>query len=364
MIKSKRTNIRIGGGDTLLNKGFTLIELLAVIVILAIIALIAVPIILDLIGNTRVGAVKRSAENYIDAVELYLVRSELDTNMVTLETNNKYNVTSSTITEEKTYPSTNDLVEISGGKPTGIDDYVQLNQKGKVTDAKLTINGYEVEIKDGKITNVTGGAEIPLESISLNYTEQIMEKESNFKIIPIFAPSNATNQEVEYVSSDESIVTVDEQGNVIAVNTGNAKITVTSKKNENIKAECNITVIVTATDLTIEPSTAEIVMGQEIQLTGIIEPSNTTTNSLEWKSSNADIASVNANGKVTGISLGEVVITASTVNGIEATSSINVKFPEPAVPELYDGLTPIVYSNNNWKVADATTEWYNYNKQE
>jgi len=307
-------------------KGFTLIELLAVIVILAIIALIAVPIILDLIGNTKVSAAKRSVENYIDAVELYLVRSELDQNKVTLERNNRYNVTNSTMIGEKTYPAINDLVEITGSKPTGTDDYVQLNEKGKVTDAKLTIGGYEVEIKDGKITSVKGGALVSLESISLNITNQTMEKDSTFKLIPTFAPSNASNQEVTYESNDTNIVTVDNQGNVTAINTGSTKVVVTSKENENIKAECNITVVITATGLTLTPTTAEIKTGETVQLEGTISPSNTTTNALTWVSSNADIASVDSNGLVTGISKGEVTIIASTVNGIEATCTIKVKF--------------------------------------
>jgi len=348
------------------NKGFTLIELLAVIVILAIIALIAVPIILDLIGNTKVSASKRSVENYIEAVELYLVRSEMDNNRVTLDRNNKYNVTASTVIGEKHYPSINDLVEITGGKPTGSDDFVQLNEKGKITDAKLTMDGYEVEIKDGKITSVKGGKLIPLESMKLNYIEQTMEKGSLFKLIPSFTPSNASNQEVIYVSSDESIATVDEQGNVSAVNTGYTKITVTSKENESIKVECNITVVVSATEVTITPETAEIRIGKTVQLVGTISPNNVTTNSLEWESSNADIASVDSNGKVTGISVGEVTITASTVNGIKSTSTIIVKpiYENVIEMDLLEGLTPIIYSNNNWKVVDQNQSWYNYDNQE
>jgi len=259
-------------------KGFTLIELLAVIVILAIIALIAVPIVLNVIGNTRVSAAKRSAENYIDAVELYLVRSELDTNKVTLERNQKYNVTNSTTIREKTYPKINDLVEITGSKPTGTDDYIELNEKGKVTDAKLTMGGYEVEVKDGKITSVKGGATIALEGITLNYTEQTMEKDSTFKLIPTFAPSNASNQEVMYESNDTNIVTVDAQGNVTSINPGNTKIIVTSKENTSIKAECNITVVVSATGLTVTPTISEIKTGETVQLEGTISPSNTTTN--------------------------------------------------------------------------------------
>ena len=51
-----------------MKKGFTLIELLAVLVILAIIALIAVPIVQNMIRDSRKNATLRSAEFYIDAI--------------------------------------------------------------------------------------------------------------------------------------------------------------------------------------------------------------------------------------------------------------------------------------------------------
>ena len=53
-----------------MKKGFTLIELLAVIVILAIIALIATPIVLNIINDTKESATLRSADFYLDGVEL------------------------------------------------------------------------------------------------------------------------------------------------------------------------------------------------------------------------------------------------------------------------------------------------------
>ena len=59
-------------------KGFTLIELLAVIVILAIIALIATPIVMNVIENSRKGAAERSAENYLDAVEIAIASERLN----------------------------------------------------------------------------------------------------------------------------------------------------------------------------------------------------------------------------------------------------------------------------------------------
>ena len=60
------------------NKGFTLVELLAVIVILVLIALIATPIILNVINDAKKQAAKDSAYGYMDAVEKYIVSSELE----------------------------------------------------------------------------------------------------------------------------------------------------------------------------------------------------------------------------------------------------------------------------------------------
>lgn len=61
------------------NKAFTLIELLAIIVILAIIAVITVPIILNIIENSRKGAAIDSAYGYKDSIGKYYV-SELSNN--------------------------------------------------------------------------------------------------------------------------------------------------------------------------------------------------------------------------------------------------------------------------------------------
>ncbi len=73
-------------------KGFTLIELLAVIVILAIIALIAIPIVLDVIKDSKESSLLRNTEFYIDAVEKAIAKEKMkDTtyNPVTCDITNK-----------------------------------------------------------------------------------------------------------------------------------------------------------------------------------------------------------------------------------------------------------------------------------
>ena len=114
--------------------GFTLIELLAVIVILSIIALIATPIILNIINNVKVESKKRSAENYLDAIEQAIVRK----NMI-----QEFNPTECEIVDMglscKGYEEIL-LIEINGEMPTGGIIYFENGSIKK--DTKLQFGEY------------------------------------------------------------------------------------------------------------------------------------------------------------------------------------------------------------------------------
>ena len=126
--------------------------------------------------------------------------------------------------------------------------------------------------------------------------------------------------------------------------------------------------VIGATGLTLSPSSETIDIGETVQLEGTLTPSNATTNSLTWESSDSSIASVDSNGLVTGVSTGEVTITATTVNGMEATCTIIVESIDTSVANVptvnTNGLIPVVYINSNWVVADTSKQWYNYSNQE
>ena len=129
------------------NKGFTLVELLAVIVILALIALIATPIILNVINDAKKQAAKDSAYGYMDAVEKYIVSSELEDKSIqdgrysVEELNKKISVKGST--------PDNGNIEIKNSSvksyDIGIDGYVVSNGKvEKVSTTKKIENGTAV----------------------------------------------------------------------------------------------------------------------------------------------------------------------------------------------------------------------------
>ena len=112
------------------------------------------------------------------------------------------------------------------------------------------------------------------------------------------------------------------------VNSGSAEIIVSSVKNPEAHAKCNVKVCehVTGIELT---SAEEIVnIGEPITLTANTLPLGTTDNEVTWASSDEDIATVDVNGKVTGVKPGNCTIKATTVDGgFEARCSITVVQP-------------------------------------
>lgn len=109
--------------------GFTLIELLAIIVILAIIAVITVPIILNIIDNSKRGAAVDSAYGYKNSIENYYLSKTVN------DVSNEFPTAVYNITE---LPS--DFI-VSGQVPT--EGWLKL-EKGHVTDYSLKFGDYVV----------------------------------------------------------------------------------------------------------------------------------------------------------------------------------------------------------------------------
>ena len=120
------------------NKAFTLIELLSIIVILAMIAVITVPIILNVIDNSKKGAIQDSALGFKDSVQKYYMNTLVDDK--TVELPNGYVIVGS-------LPSD---FTVNGDIPTN-DSWLQL-EKGQVVAYSLKFGDYVVtKYKDSEV---------------------------------------------------------------------------------------------------------------------------------------------------------------------------------------------------------------------
>lgn len=118
-------------------------------------------------------------------------------------------------------------------------------------------------------------------------------------------------------SSDPEIATVDKNGSVAAVNSGDAVITATIEDNPYIFGSYTVHVAIPVEDITIwGPEEALMLHGEGEEATaelGVnIEPEDAYYQSVTWKSSDEETATVDENGTVHGLKPGSAVITATS----------------------------------------------------
>ncbi len=98
------------------------------------------------------------------------------------------------------------------------------------------------------------------------------------------------------------------------------RIFTVSKKDASLVID---SVPVPATGLTVSETAKTVYAGDSFDLTATVEPSD-ATDKVAWKSSDDKIATVDANGKVTGVAVGTATITA-TAGNFTATCEVTVK---------------------------------------
>ncbi len=213
-----------------------------------------------------------------------------------------------------------------------------LDVNGQKVKARATTADLQITEDDESVTIVYNGKTfvlpkapkvVPATGIRLTKTSAELDEGETLELFYKLEPSDATTQGVTWASDNTDIATVDEDGIVTAVKAGTATITVSVKGQPEIKATCTITVkssAIAVTKLTLSESSAEVSVGKTLTLTCTIEPTNATNKELVWSTSNETIATVDAQGVVTGVKAGTVTITVASKSdpSVKATCTVTV----------------------------------------
>ncbi|OAA92076.1 cell wall-binding repeat-containing protein [Clostridium ljungdahlii] len=205
-----------------------------------------------------------------------------------------------------------------------------------------------------------------VDSITLNKTDLTLNANQTESLTATVSPSNATDKNVTWESSDKTVATVDSNGKVTAINSGTATITASSIDNTKgfrnytpqsdsckvtVKSNGNIPSSISVTGITLD-KTGTVAVGGTLQLKALVQPDNATDKNVNWSSSDKTIAAVDGKGLVTGIKEGTATITAATEDENKtAACTITVKNSQTkdytsSINNLINGISSIITSDN------------------
>lgn len=293
--------------------------------------------------TTADGAFKATANVVVKAAPIKVTGVSLDKTMVSLEIGESVTV-EATVTPET---AVNKAVEwsiadtavatVANGVVTGV-------AVGETTLTATTADGGHTATIPVKVVT----EKIPVTQLALIYPSEVKVGNSGTLTV-FFLPTNATNLNSTFIIDKPECVELSYQqtnGNQViyslkGVKEGTVKIKAVSEDG-NIESNEGTTVvlpIIKVSSITISPETATIEKGDTKRLTAAVLPNDAENKEIEWSSSDTAVATVDANGLVTGVAEGEVTITATAKDGsgVKGIATITVIVPPTSL--TFDGKT-------------------------
>lgn len=231
---------------------------------------------------------------------------------------------------------------------------VTVNSAGRLTAVGNGSATITATAKDGSKKKVTCKVTVKIPTVvkvsrvSLNKNDlALTSKGQSYQLSASVAPSNASNKSVKWTSGNPKVATVSSSGKVTAVANGNTTITATAADGSGKKDICAVTVnipkpadptptptpsVVKVSSVSLNPSSLSLTKkGQTARLSATVSPSNATNKSINWSSSNSNVATVN-NGVVTAVGNGSATITATAADGSGKRASCSVTVNIPTTP--------------------------------
>lgn len=234
-------------------------------------------------------------------------------------------------------------------------------------------------------TTLKGYIAYELTSVALNSdTLNLVAGADGRQLVATTTPDNALldNLTFTYKSSNETVATVDENGLVTPLKAGTATITVTAQAvvttngmalfTTRATAKCTVTVTdnsIPATNIELDTYSKTMTVGEKAKLTATVKPDD-STDKVTWKSKNDKIVSVDENGNITALAVGEteVIATAGSVSAVCNVTVEGVKVSEVKLNKTSvslkagetEQLTATVTPDN---ATDKTVTWTSSNEK-
>ena len=207
------------------------------------------------------------------------------------------------------------------------ESVVTVDQSGRVEGVSGGKAYVSVITPSGKSTSALVYVDVPGEAMRISPEELTVGVGASVHLNASFLPTDCTDSVRSWVSSDSSVVRVDENGEMRAV--GQGKVYISALSEGGLTGSMEVTVEAAPEDIQLDPSRATLERGDELQLQLLFlnedgSVDNETSHPLTWTSSNESVATVDRNGKVTALKSGSCRIEVNA-DGKSASCRLKVQ---------------------------------------
>ena len=208
-----------------------------------------------------------------------------------------------------------------------IETYISSGDVDHVKSFKITGGTYSSDPKDyvrePYVVKKTGN-EYTVVLAGVVVTPDTAELVLDFAPVRTLTASSDITEDFTWASENESVVTVDGNGNITAVGAGTTNVTATGVISESVN-KCVVTVR-KAAPVSVTPANMELKIGE----TGKVEAKYDAKDSVSWSSSNEDVATVKDGTVTAGKKAGVAIITAK---GLYTSAACTLTVIDPVTPD-------------------------------
>lgn len=151
----------------------------------------------------------------------------------------------------------------------------------------------------------------------------------NCKLQVTVQPGTVKNKKVTLTADNGEVVRV--QGNTVTgLKPGEAVLTIASDEDPSVTLQYRIAVIQPVTRITVEMPEKSVAVGGTLTLTPGFVPEDASLKQVTWSSADERIATVDANGTVTGVKRGNARIVATSADGGNTRANISLRVTQSA----------------------------------
>lgn len=208
----------------------------------------------------------------------------------------------------RTGPSTSYEVITAVNKQDKMTRIAKGIQSGERWDKVILENGIVGYIYKNYVTEMPA---VQIEKIDVNIDNTTIQKGERKKLQVEIYPQEASNHKVQYTSSNPSVATVDNEGNVTAIRSGTTTITVKAEDN-NVQSQIEITVYSKVTNIILDQKEIYMQVGDTFPINAIVEPEDANDKTFLYSSTNNDVAVITESGVITAKQEGTTSLIASS----------------------------------------------------